>query len=103
MLIVVHDRDVELLDEPTLDLEAFGGLDVLEVDATEGRGYRLDDLDELVDIRPVDFDVEDVDVCGTVYRKKQAFDGGNLVLEQSTCGSGDYREQEGSMLRVGNP
>jgi hypothetical protein len=45
---------------------------------------------------------EDVDVCGTVYRKKQAFDGGNLVLEQSTCGSGDYREQEGSMLRVGN-
>jgi hypothetical protein len=45
---------------------------------------------------------EDVDVCGTVYRKKQAFDGGNLVLEQSTCGSGDYREQEGSTLRVGN-
>lgn len=45
---------------------------------------------------------EDVDVCGTVYRKKQAFDGGNLVLEQSTCSSGDYREQEGSMLRVGN-
>ena len=45
---------------------------------------------------------EDVDVCATVYRKKQAFDGGTLVLEQSTCGSGDYREQEGSMLRVGN-
>jgi hypothetical protein len=45
---------------------------------------------------------EDVAVCGTIYRKKQAFDGGNLVLEQSACGSGDYREQEGSMLRVGN-
>jgi hypothetical protein len=45
---------------------------------------------------------EDVDVCATVYRKKQAFDGGSLVLEQSTCGSGDYREQEGSTLRVGN-
>ena len=45
---------------------------------------------------------EDVDVCGTVYRKKQAFDGGNLILEQSTCDSGDYREQEGSMLRVEN-
>jgi hypothetical protein len=45
---------------------------------------------------------EDVDICGTVYRKKQAFDGGTLILEQSTCDSGNYREQEGSMLRVGN-
>ena len=46
---------------------------------------------------------DDVTVCGTVYRKKQAFGGGSLILEESTCDSGDYREQEGSMLRVENP
>ena len=31
--VVVHDRDVERLDEPFLDLEALRDLDVLEVDA----------------------------------------------------------------------
>ena len=63
MLVVVHHRDVQLIDEPALDLKALGGFDILEVDSTEGRGYRLYGLDELVDVRPVDLDVEDVDVC----------------------------------------
>ena len=46
---------------------------------------------------------DDVAVCATVYRKKQAFDGGSLLLEESTCDSNDYREQDGSILRVGQP
>jgi hypothetical protein len=42
-----------------LDVEAFGGLDILEVDAAEGRFERGDDVDQLVDIGFVDLDVEE--------------------------------------------
>ena len=47
--------------QPLLDLEAFRRLDVLEVDAAEGRLERGDHVDELVDVLLVDLDVEDVD------------------------------------------
>ncbi len=40
----------------------------------------------------------DVGVCATVYRKKQAYSGGSLLLQQSNCASGDYRQQDGSRL-----
>jgi hypothetical protein len=46
VLVVVEHRDVELLLEPILDLEAARGGDVLEVDAAEGGGdepHRVDD------------------------------------------------------------
>lgn len=44
-----------------------------------------------------------VGVCATAYRKKQAYNGGIILLKQSTCGSGDYRQQQGSRLIVQNP
>ena len=37
VLVVVEDRDVHQLAQPLLDDEAVGRLDVLEVDAAEGR------------------------------------------------------------------
>ena len=37
VLVVVEDRDLHALAELRLDHEAFGRLDVLEVDAAEGR------------------------------------------------------------------
>ena len=40
VLIVVEDRDVHLGLEPALDLETLGRLDVLEIDAAEGRLQR---------------------------------------------------------------
>ena len=45
-----------------LDVEALGRLDVLEVDAAEGRLERLDDPDDLVGVVRVQLDVEHVDV-----------------------------------------
>ena len=45
----------------------------------------------------------DVDICGTVYRKKQAYRGGTLLLEKSTCDSEDYRQQQGSQILVNTP
>ena len=50
------------LAQPRLDLEAFRRLDVLEIDAAEGRLQRRDDVADVVDLVGVDLDVEDVDV-----------------------------------------
>ena len=51
VLVVVEDRNAFMRAlQPLLDLEALGRLDVLEVDAAEGRLERRDDLDELVDL-----------------------------------------------------
>ncbi len=49
------------LAQPLLDLEAFGRLDILEVDGAEGRLQRGDDVHEVGRIALVDLDVEDVD------------------------------------------
>lgn len=46
--------------------------------------------------------LDEVGVCASVYRKKQAYWGGSLVLETISCDSGDYRKQDGSMLRIDN-
>ncbi len=48
VLVVVEHRDVEDLTQPTLDLEAAGSGDVLEVDAGETRRDGPDDLDDQV-------------------------------------------------------
>ena len=61
MLVVVEDRDLHALAQRFLDLEAFGRLDVLEVDAAEGRLERRDDLDQLLGVALLDLDVDRVD------------------------------------------
>ena len=50
MLVVVEHRDVELVDQTALDLEAARRGDVLEVDAAEAGGEALDGLDDLVNV-----------------------------------------------------
>ena len=50
VLVVVEDRDLHPLAQLLLDVEAFGRLDVLQVDAAEGRLERGDDLDQLVGV-----------------------------------------------------
>ncbi len=62
VLVVVEDRDRQLPLEGLLDLEALRCLDVLEVDAAEGRLEELHRTDDLGRISRIDLDVEDVDV-----------------------------------------
>jgi hypothetical protein len=62
VLVVVEDRDLHLLLEPLLDQEAVRRLDVLEVDAAEGRLERAHDRADLVDLPGGDLEIEDVDV-----------------------------------------
>ena len=50
VLVVVEDGDVESVAQPALDLEAARRGDVLQVDAGEAGGDRLDDLDDRVGV-----------------------------------------------------
>ncbi len=63
VLVVVEDRECFMRSRRrALDVEAVGRLDVLEVDAAEGRLERGDAVDQLVEVvLLVDLDVEHVD------------------------------------------
>ncbi|KAG1583009.1 hypothetical protein G6F46_015164 [Rhizopus delemar] len=54
----MENRDLHAFTELALDGEAFRGLDVFQVDAAEGGFQAGDDLDQLVRVGFVDFDVE---------------------------------------------
>ncbi len=58
----MHYGDVEFGDQSRLDLKALWSLDVLEIDAAEGRRDPLDGLYEFVDVGSVNLDVEHIDV-----------------------------------------
>ena len=73
VLVVVEDRNAHAGLRLLLDLEAFGALDVLEIDAAEGRLQRDDDVDQLVDVGLVDLDVEDVDAGELLEQDRLAF------------------------------
>jgi hypothetical protein len=64
----VEDRDVHGLLEGFLDLEALGGLDVLEVDPAEGGLEQLAGLDDLVLVLGRQLDVEAVPLETTATR-----------------------------------
>ena len=73
VLVVVEDRDLHAAAQLALDVEALRRLDVLEVDAAEGRLERGDHLDQLVRIGLVDLDVEDVDAGELLEQDALAF------------------------------
>ena len=99
VLVVVEDRDVHGLLEGLLDVEALRGLDVLQVDAAEGRLQQLAGLDDLVRILGVEFDVEDVDVGKALEEDALAFhdrlagQGAEVAEAQDGGAVGDDRHQ----------
>ena len=60
VLVVVHDGDVELLLQTTLNFKAFRSLDILKVYATERGGYGLHGSDETLRILLVDLNVKGI-------------------------------------------
>ncbi|SUZ99311.1 uncharacterized protein METZ01_LOCUS52165, partial [marine metagenome] len=52
----------------------------------------------------VDIGVARVDgeICAMAYRKKREFSGGELRIRRLDCGSGEVRQQEGSLVEVGS-
>ena len=90
VLVVVHHGDVELFLEPSFDFEAFGRLDVLEVDAAKGRRDGFHGLDELVGVGFVDLDVEDVDAAVDFEQEALAFHHG-LAAEGADVAQTEHR------------
>ena len=73
VLVVMEDRDVHPLAQRLLDDEAFGRLDVLEVDAAEGRLHQLDRVDEAVHVLGLQLDIDRVDVGEALEENRLAF------------------------------
>ena len=95
MLVVVHHGDVALFLEPALYLEAFGGLDVLEVDASEGGGNGLDGSDEFLGVFLIQLDV--VAVQSGEYLEQQG-----LAFHYRFAGEGSYIAQAEHRRSIGD-
>ncbi len=73
MLVVVHHRAVECLDEAPFDIEAARRGDVLEVDRAERRPQPHQRLDDLVGILGVQHDRDRVQVTVRLEQRALAF------------------------------
>ncbi len=73
VLVVMEHRDVHPLAQLALHDEALRRLDVFQVDAAEGRLQRGDDVDQLVRVVFIDFDVEHIDTGKLLEQHALAF------------------------------
>ena len=76
VLIVMEDRNVEQLAQLLLDDEAFGRLDVFQIDAAPALAQELDAIDEFVRIFGGDFEVDGIDVGEALEQHRLAFHHG---------------------------
>ena len=101
MLVVVEHRDLHALFKLRLDLEALRSLDVLEIDAAEGRFQRRHRLDHALDGVGGDLDVEDVDAGEFLEQDRLAFhdglrgQGADIAKPQHRGTVGDHGDQIG--------
>ncbi len=98
-MIVMHDGDVEFAFESLFDLEAFGCLYILQVDATKGGRDCLHHLDEFFRVFFIYFNIEHIDTGK--YLEEQSFTfhhrlpgkGPDIPQTQHSSAVGDDRHQ----------
>ena len=73
MLIVVKNRNLHPLAEFLLHHKAFWRLDIFKVNAAKGRLQRGDDINQLIDIGLVDFNIKDIDIGKFLKQYRLAF------------------------------
>ncbi|XQU68068.1 NAD-specific glutamate dehydrogenase [Cupriavidus sp. H18C1] len=99
VLVIVEDGDVHPLAQLLLDVEALGRLDVLEVDTSERGLERGDDLDDLVRVARIEFDVEHVDAgelleqAALAFHHRLAGKRADITQAQHRGAIGDHRHQ----------
>ena len=99
VLVVVEHRDAHQLAQALLDDEALGRLDVLEVDAAEGRAEQAHAVDELVDVGGVDLEVDAVDVGealeqdGLALHHRLGGEGAEIAEAKDRGAVGDHRHE----------
>ena len=102
VLVVMEDRNLHALPQRALDVETFRGLDVLEVDPPEGRLEARHDLNQLVRVPLVDFDVEHVDASkfleqtGLSLHYRLAGERTDIAQTEHGGAVGDHRHQVGA-------
>ena len=73
VLVVVHDGDLQAFAQRLFDHEAFGGLDVLQVDPAKTGFEQCDRLDEFVGIFGGQFQVDRIDIGKALEQHRLAF------------------------------
>ena len=107
VLVVVEYRDLEPLAQHASRCEALRGLDVLEIDATERRLERRDDVDQFVRVALGQFDVEDIDPGELLEQAALALHhrlGGeraDVAQAEHRRAVGDHPDQVGARGEVG--
>jgi hypothetical protein len=91
VLVVVEHRDVELVVQATLDLEAPWSGDVLDVHPAEGRRGRLDEGDDLVDVARGDAQREGVDAREFLEQQRLALHDRHRGLRTDVAEAQDRR------------
>ena len=99
VLVVVKDGNFQSLAQFAFDVKAVGRLDIFEVDAAKSWLQRGDDLDQLVGVFFVDFDVEHIDAGKFLEQNAFAFhhrfarQGTDIAQAQYGCAIGDHAYQ----------
>ena len=73
MLVVVHYRDVQLLPEALLDVEAIGRGDILEVYASKSWRQNFNGFYKFIGVLGIEFKIKDIDVCKNFKQNGFAF------------------------------
>ena len=73
VLVVMEHRDIQELAQALLDHEAFGGPDVLQIDAAPALAEKLDGVDEFVRILGRDLEIDGVDIGEALEQHHLAF------------------------------
>ena len=99
VLVVMEDGDVHQLAQALLDDEALRRLDVLEVDAAEGRRQVAHAVDDRVRVLGADLEVEGVDVGEALEQHRLAFhhrlrgDGAAVAEAEDRGAVRDHRDE----------
>jgi hypothetical protein len=102
VLVVVEDRDAHALAQLALDVKALRRLDVLQVDAAEGRLQRGDHVDQLVGVALGQLDVEDVDAgefleqAGLALHHRLGGQRADVAQAEHRRAVGDHADQVGA-------
>ena len=73
VLIIMHDRYIECLDEPLFNSKAFRRGDILEIDAAEGGRNRLDGPHDLIGILSIEHDGPRIDIRSLLEDERLPF------------------------------
>ena len=99
MLVIVEDGDIKSLLELVFDDEAFGSLDVLQIDAAEGGGHHFHGPDDFLGVFGIKGDGDGVHTCEALEEDGLALHDGQACAcadgAQAQDGSavGDYCHQ----------